>query len=117
MEKKRQIYIQLLFLFLIQCSSITVIVLNSLALNSVKRGLFIANESSPQEFMLIIMGVLSFLFSTILLCFYIQLYSKVDMLAPSKKLVAFETGLSLFIIALWTTLNIITMKNFNGIKA
>jgi hypothetical protein len=117
MEKKRQVYIQLVALFLIQCSSIAVIVLNALALNSVNnlnRGLIVATESSPQEFLIIIMGVLSLLFSTILLCFYIQLYSSATMAQPSKKILAFETGLSLFIIALWMTLNIIILTRFNG---
>lgn len=112
-------YIIIITLFLIQWSSITVIILNSLALTAIEslesQGYIMINS---QEFVLIILGVISLLLSSILLCFYIQLclnaiQSKPNT-TPSKRLLACQMAISLFLTCLWMSFNIIIMTHFKG---
>lgn len=121
MQKKKAAIIQMAFLFLIQWLSITIIILNALALNSAKnsnQGLIVAAESGPQEYILLIMGAISLLASSLLLIMYLQIFLRLlgdHPLDLSKRILAFEIVLTLVVIALWSTASGIIAARFNGI--
>lgn len=121
MQKKKAAIIQMAFLFLIQWLSITIIILNALALNSAKnsnQGLIVAAESGPQEYILLIMGAISLLASSLLLIMYLQIFLRLlgdHPLDISKRILAFEIVLALVVIALWSTASGIIAARFNGI--
>lgn len=120
-QKKKVAIIQMAFLFLIQWLSITIIILNALALNSAKnsnQGLIVAAESGPQEYILLIMGAISLLASSLLLIMYLQIFIRLlgdHSLDLSKRILVFEIVLTLVVIALWSTASGIIAARFNGI--
>lgn len=121
MQKKRAAMIEMALLFVIQWLSITIIILNALALNAAKnsnQGLIIAAESGPQEYTLLVMGAISLLASSLLLIMYLHIFPRLLGDRPldlSKRLLAFEIVLTLVIIALWSTASGVTVSRFNGI--
>ncbi|KAL7324549.1 hypothetical protein PS15p_209728 [Mucor circinelloides] len=119
MQKKRAAMIQMAFLFVIQWLSITIIILNALALNAAKssnQGLIIAAESGPHEYTLLIMGAISLLASSLLLIMYLHIFLHLlgdRPLGLSKRLLAFEIVLTLVVIALGSTASGIISARFN----
>ncbi|KAL0138234.1 hypothetical protein V8B55DRAFT_1391565 [Mucor lusitanicus] len=111
--------IEMALLFVIQWLSITIIILNALALNAAKnsnQGLIIAAESGPQEYTLLVMGAISLLASSLLLIMYLHIFPRLLGDRPldlSKRLLAFEIVLTLVIIALWSTASGVTVSRFN----
>jgi hypothetical protein len=121
MQKKKAAIIQMVFLFAIQWLSIAIIILNALALNSAKKsnqGLIVAAESGSQEYILLIMSAISLLASSLLLITYLQIFLRLLGDHPqdlSKRILAFEIGLTLVVIALWSTASGVIVAHFNGI--
>lgn len=121
MSSKTNIIIQIILLFLIQWLSISVIVLNALALNSAKdsdHGLIMAAEG-VQGFVLLIMAAVSLLSVSLLLCTYLQMFYRSSMglsVKISKKILMTEIVFSISIIALWTSATVIIQSIYNGIN-
>ncbi|KAI9483061.1 MAG: hypothetical protein EXX96DRAFT_556663 [Benjaminiella poitrasii] len=120
-QEKNRVIIQILLLFIIQWLSISVVILNALALNETKninQGLIIAAKSGPQEFVLLILGTISLFAASLLLCPYLQMTlrflenrSPVSLL--SRRFLMLEIALSITIIAVWTISSVIILIQFN----
>lgn len=122
MSSKTNIIIQIILLFLIQWLSISVIVLNALALNSAKdsdHGLIMAAETGVQDFVLLIMAAVSLFSVSLLLYIYLQMFYRSSMgfsVKISKKILMAEIVFSISIIALWTSATVIIQSIYNGIN-
>ncbi|KAI8644886.1 hypothetical protein BD408DRAFT_441424 [Parasitella parasitica] len=120
MQKKRAAIIQMALLFVIQWLSISSIVLNALALSTARhldQGLIVASEYGPQEYTLLIMGAISLFASSILLITYVHIFLRLlgdRPLKLSKRILAFEIGLTLIVIALWSTASGIILTRYNA---
>jgi hypothetical protein len=120
MERKKHAVLQIVLLFVIQWLSVAVIILNALALDSVKdsdQNLIIATKTGPQEFILLVIGAVSLFTSSLLLCAYLHILFRLLGNQPttsSKKVLVTEIVLSFIIIALWTTSSIIISIHFDS---
>jgi hypothetical protein len=122
-KKNNSAILQISLLFLIQWLSITVIVLNALALNASKdpnQGLIMAFDTGPQDFIVLIMGATSLFAVSLLLCLYLHMFfrllgnKQLTIYSMSQKVLSTEIVLSIIIIALWTPATAIITKHFNG---
>jgi hypothetical protein len=120
MQRKKHAVLHIALLFVIQWLSVTVIILNALALNSIKdsnQNLIIATKTGPQEFILLIIGAVSLFAASLLLCVYLHIMFRLlgkHPIATSKKVLVTEFVLSIIIITLWTTASIIILVHFNS---
>jgi hypothetical protein len=120
MQGKKHALIHIILLVIIQWLSISVIILNALALNSVKDnkvGLIIDSDSGPQEYLLLIMGATSLFAASLILCLYIQIIYRFinrDTFSPSKTVLGAEVVMSIIVIALWSSSTAIIVNHFNG---
>lgn len=119
MQKKKHVVLQITLLVVIQWTSVTVIILNLLALILVKdsnQNLIIATKTGPQEFILLVIGAVSLLTASLLLCIYLHTQFRLlgnHPIGPSKKVLIIEIGLSIINIVLWATASITILICFN----
>ncbi|KAI8148939.1 hypothetical protein BJV82DRAFT_653153 [Fennellomyces sp. T-0311] len=104
-------------LVLIQWISIAVIILNAFSLSTsseANQGL-IAPRSGPQDFLLLILGSVSLLGSSLLLCLHLHVYFQLigdRPYAPSKAILGMEMAVGVILIGLWASATSIIVTNF-----
>ncbi|KAI9275588.1 hypothetical protein BDA99DRAFT_588458 [Phascolomyces articulosus] len=105
-------------LVLVQWISIAVIVLNAIALNvssNSNLGL-ITSDAGPQDHMLLVIGAISLLGSSLLLCLHLHVFLQLmdnRPFAPSKTILALEMTTGVVLIGLWASATSIIMTNYN----
>lgn len=120
MQNKKSVIIQISLLFLIQWLSISVVVLNALALNASKdsdQGLIMATDTDVQDFILLIMAAASLFAVSLLLCIYLQIFFGISTglsIQMSINILVVEIVFAVLIIALWTSATAIVLSSFSG---
>lgn len=120
LKKRKSAIVQISLLFLIQWLSITVIILNALALNASKdsnQGLIMAFDTGLQDYISLILGAASLFAVSLLLCLYLQFFFRLlgnHPKSPSKKVLGTEIVFSIVITLLWTSATAINLNHFNG---
>lgn len=112
----------LALLVLVQWISLAVVILNATALfllrHSQHSGL-VNNHSSPADYMLLILGSLSFVASSIFLLLHLQLHLRIvddTPFTPPRALSATEVIMSVISIALWTVATSVILTHSQGKK-
>ncbi|KAI8879198.1 hypothetical protein K501DRAFT_194151 [Backusella circina FSU 941] len=108
--------LHLFLLVLIQWISLAVVILNATALYLLRgsnKGMVTMN-SSPADYTLLILGSMSFVASTIILVFHLQLYYRItedQPFLPPRALSASEVILGVISVALWTVASSIILTH------
>lgn len=112
----------LALLVLVQWISLAVVILNATALfllkNSQHTGL-VSQKQSPADYMLLVLGSLSFLASSILLLLHLQFHYHIigdNPYAPPRALSAAEVIFSVIPIALWTAATSLILTHSQGMS-
>ena len=110
----------LTLLVLVQWISLAVVILNATALFLLKgsqhSGL-VNQYSSPADYMLLLLGSLSFVGSSVLLLYYVNIHFRIFhdcSFAPPKGLSASEVIVSVVLIALWTVATTLILTRSQG---
>lgn len=112
-------YIHIGLLIAIQWISITAIILNGLAIHmatGTTQGLLMADKG-PQDFLLVIIGAVSLLGSSLVLCLHIHVFYRLiegRPFAPSKKVLVCEVAVGVVLVALWTASVSLIMTTYHG---
>ncbi|KAI7907753.1 uncharacterized protein BX663DRAFT_491926 [Cokeromyces recurvatus] len=123
LQGKNKDIIHISLLYIIQYLSISVIILNALALNETKntnQGLIIAAKSGPQEYILLILGAISLFAAFLLLCSYLRMVPCLlenKSILLSKRALILEICLSAIIIFLWTLISVNILMYFHGLSS
>lgn len=110
----------LALLVLVQWISLAVVILNATALFLLKysqhnTGL-VNQQRAPADYMLLILGSLSVLASSLLLLKHLHIHFRIiDVFAPPRTLSAAEVILSVISIALWTVATSLILTHSQGI--
>ncbi|KAI9499522.1 hypothetical protein BDB00DRAFT_866395 [Zychaea mexicana] len=105
-------------LVMVQWISIAAIVLNAIALNvasSSSQGL-IASNPGPQDYLLVVLGAISLLGASLLLCLHLHVFLQLmdnRPFAPSKTILASEMTTGVILIALWASATSIILTNYH----
>lgn len=110
----------LALLVLVQWISLAVVILNATALyllRSAKHSGLVNVYSSPADYMLLILGSLSFVGSTIYLFLHLHLYFQIMddyTFTPPKSMSAIEVIMAVISIALWTVATSVILTHSQG---
>ena len=106
-------------LILVQWSSMAVIVLNAIAINVTSSsfvGLITATPGA-QDYLLIVLGSVSFLTSSLLLCLHLHVFLQLidnRPFAPSRTILAMEMITGIILIGLLASATSIIVTNYSG---
>lgn len=119
MQKTRQnAVIHIPLLVFIQWTSIAVIGLNAVALGSISgdQGL-LDMKSGSQDYLLLVLGGLSLLSSSFLICLYLHTYFHLinnERSAPSRTILTAELAAGILLVALWASGTWVIMSSYHS---
>ncbi|KAI9304241.1 hypothetical protein BJ944DRAFT_267148 [Cunninghamella echinulata] len=117
MERKQDGIIHVCILILLQWISITVVILNQLVLKSPhSKESLISDQVGIQDILLLVLGISSFLASSLPLCLHLYMYYRSPGLrsfAPKKIVLVTEMSISVIMIALWSATSAIVFTHFH----
>ncbi|KAI8339986.1 hypothetical protein BC941DRAFT_450501 [Chlamydoabsidia padenii] len=119
MDKKKQDGIMhACLLVTLQWISLTIVILNVVALRVSKeypqlQNKLISSHSGPQDIVLIVVGVLSFLTATLLLCLHLTVYYRSQPFASTKLVWITELVVGVVMVIFWTAASSIILTHFH----
>ncbi|KAI8088876.1 uncharacterized protein BX664DRAFT_358506 [Halteromyces radiatus] len=121
MDKRQDGIVHMCLLVMIQWISIAVVVLNSVAYSMSQQhplldGKLVSSQSGPQDILLIVLGVTSFLAASLPLCLHLYIYYRSNgacSFSPSKIVLISELCIGVVMVTLWTAASSIVLTHFH----